>query len=302
MKKIIGLSCGRKNQFCEALLKEAAMGAEEFGVETEIIRAMELRVKPCTGCEACSMAMAKGKEARCVIKDDDVEWILEKVLVEDCGLIVSVPVYHLRANGYFEIIHERMLPTMFRNPQILKKTRVGGIISVGGGEPEWTPLGLTSANIFVQHSRKLVDQIQVNFVGRPGAVLMRPEYIERARELGRRVARSMRMPIEEVKYMGEDKDVSCPVCHCNIVQVFEKLPDVYCPVCWVHGAIYSDGNDMKVKWSEEDGKHPRFSEYGVSTHLQLIKSLQMKFFTEDQEKVKERMPKYKSYGNMIKSS
>jgi hypothetical protein len=28
MKKIIGLSCGRNNEFCEALLKEAAMGAE----------------------------------------------------------------------------------------------------------------------------------------------------------------------------------------------------------------------------------------------------------------------------------
>jgi len=301
-KRIIGLSCGRVNGNSEILLKEALMGAEEIGVGSEIIRAMELRVKPCTGCEACSMAMAKGKEARCVIKDDDVEWILEKVLVEDCGLIVSVPVYHLRVNGYFEIINERMLPTMFRNPWILEKTRVGAIISVGGGEPEWTPLGLTTANIFVQHTRKLVDQIQVNFVGRPGAVLMRPEYIERARELGRRVARSMMMPIGEVKYMGEDKDVSCPVCHCNVVQVFEKLPDVYCPVCWVHGAIYSDGNDMKVKWSEEDAKHPRFSEYGVSTHLKLIKSLQMKFFTEDQEKVKERMPKYASYGNIIKPS
>ncbi|MGD0916853.1 MAG: flavodoxin family protein, partial [Thermodesulfobacteriota bacterium] len=159
----------------EILLKEALMGAEEIGVESEIIRAMELRVKPCTGCEACSMAMARGKESRCAIKDDDVEWILEKVLVENCGLIVSTPLYHLRANSYFEIINERMLPTMFRNPQILKKTRVGGIICVGGGEPEWTPLGLTSANIFVQHTRKLVDQIQVNYVGRPGAVLARPK-------------------------------------------------------------------------------------------------------------------------------
>ena len=40
MKKIIALSCGRKNQFCETLIKAAAMGAEELGVETEIIRAM----------------------------------------------------------------------------------------------------------------------------------------------------------------------------------------------------------------------------------------------------------------------
>jgi multimeric flavodoxin WrbA len=299
-KKIIGLSCGRLNGNSEILLKEALMGAEEAGVESEIIRTMELRVKPCTGCEACSMAMAKGKEARCAIKDDDVEWILEKVLVEDCGLIVSSPLYHLRANGNFECIGERMLPTMFRNPNILKKTRVGGIISVGGGEPEWTPLGLTTINIFMQHSRKLVDQMQVNFVGRPGAVLMRPEYMNRARELGRNVAKAMLIPIEDVKYASKDSQVSCPVCHCNVLQVFDKLPEVYCPVCWVKGTVSLDAGTMKVTWDEESARYPRFSERGVSTHLDLIKKLQMKFFTEDIEKVKGLMPKYAAYGKIIK--
>ena len=299
-KKIIGLSCGRKNGNSEILLKEALMGAEELGVESEIIRAMELRVKPCTGCESCSIAMSRGKEARCAIKDDDVPWILEKTLVEDCGLIVSGPVYHLRANSYFEIIHERMLPTMFRHPEVLKKTRVGAIISVGGGEPEWTPLGLTSMNIFVQHSRILVDQMQVNYVGRPGAVLMQKKYLKQARELGRRTARAMMMPIEQVKFVGDETEVSCPVCHCNVLKVPEKLPNVFCPVCWVKGVITLDGDKMKVRWGEENAKYPRFSERGVFTHLELIKNLQTKFYTEDLEKVKERVKKYVSYGRIIK--
>jgi multimeric flavodoxin WrbA len=298
-KKIIGLSCGRKNGNSEILLKEALMGAEELGVESEIIRAMELRVKPCTGCESCSIAMTKGKEARCAIKDDDVPWILEKVLVEDCGLIVSSPIYHLRANGYFEIIAERMLPTMFRHPEILRKTRVGGIICVGGGEPEWTPLGLTSMNIFVQHTRVLVDQMQANYVGRPGAVLVEEKYLKRARELGRNVAKAMMMPIEQVKFVGDETEVSCPVCHCNVLKVPEKLRNVFCPVCWVKGVITLDGGEMKVRWDEEGANYPRFSEPGVSTHLELIKKLHMKFYTEDQEKVKERIEKYASYGKII---
>ncbi|NVL91386.1 MAG: flavodoxin family protein [Desulfobacterales bacterium] len=299
-KKIIGLSCGRVNGNSEILLKEACMGAEELGVESEIIRAMELRVKPCKGCEACAMAMARGKEARCAIKDDDVPWILEKTLVEDCGLIVSAPVYHLRSNGYFEIIGERMLPTMFRHPEILKKTRVGAIISVGGGEPEWTPLGLTTINIFVQHTRILVDEMQVNFVGRPGAILMKEEDIQRARELGQNVARAMMMPIEEVKFVGDETDVACPVCHCNVLKVPEKLPDVYCPVCWVQGTIYYDGTKMKVKWNEENIKVPRFSPKFVGKHLDLVIELHKKFFTEDQDKVKELRKKYISYGKIIK--
>jgi multimeric flavodoxin WrbA len=299
-KKIMGLSCGRKNGNSEILLKEALMGAEELGVASEIIRAMELRVKPCTGCESCSIAMSRGKEARCAIKDDDVPWILEKTLVEDCGLIVSGPVYHLRANSYFEMIHERMLPTIFRHPEVLKKTMVGAIISVGGGEPEWTPLGLTSMNIFVQHSRILVDQMQANYVGRPGAVLMQEKYLKRARELGRRVARAMMMPIEQVKFVGDETEVSCPVCHCDVVKIPKKLPNVFCPVCWVKGVITLDGDKMKVGWDEEDAKYPRFSERGVFTHLELIKDLQTKFYTEDLEKVKERIKKYVSYGRIIK--
>src|SRR4030042_7218851 len=76
-KKIIGLSCGRVNGNSEILLKEALMGAEEIGVQSEIIRAMEPRAKSCTGCAACAMAMARGKESRCAIKADDVEWMLE---------------------------------------------------------------------------------------------------------------------------------------------------------------------------------------------------------------------------------
>lgn len=63
MKKTVGLSCGRKYGNSEILLKEAFIGAEELGVESEIIRAMELRVKPCIGCETCSMSLSKGGPA-----------------------------------------------------------------------------------------------------------------------------------------------------------------------------------------------------------------------------------------------
>ena len=52
-RKIIAMSCGSKNGFCESYIKAAAIGAEEFGVETEIIRASELTVKPCRACHTC---------------------------------------------------------------------------------------------------------------------------------------------------------------------------------------------------------------------------------------------------------
>ncbi|MFC1945746.1 flavodoxin family protein [Chloroflexota bacterium] len=299
-KKVIALSCGRKNGNGELLLKEALMAAEELGVAHEIIHAMDLRVKPCRGCETCTMAMARGEEARCSIRDDDMEWILERTLVDDAALIVACPVYHQRANGYFEIINERMLPTMFRHPEILKKTRVGAIISSGGGAADGTSLALSTMNIFVQHTRKLVDQMQTNYCGSVGTVLMHDEYVERARRLGQNVARAMQMPIEEVRYAGEQKAVACPVCHCDVVQVPAGFPDVYCPVCWVRGVVEFDSGKLTVQWNEEDASHPRYSEYGIGKHLEMIAGLQEKYFKEDRPVITERAGRYMGYGNYIR--
>ena len=261
-KKIIGLSMGRKNGNCETLLHAAALGAEEFGINVEIIRAIELRIKPCVGCGSCTMALTRGKIAECSIKDDDVPWIMEKTVLEDNGLILAVPVYHLRNSGAFMVIAERLHPTMFSHLEILKKNKVGGIISVGGSD--WTQFGLSGANIWMLHHRRIVDQVQFNFGIRDNTAM------ERARELGRNVARAMSMPIEEVSFTGDRTPVECPVCHCNILQVPQDLPQVVCPVCFVHGVIAVDNGKMKINWKEEEIKKHRFSEYGVFEHLDMI--------------------------------
>ncbi len=328
MKKIIGLSCGSKNGFCDTFIKEAAMGAEEFGVETEIIRAMSLRVLSCTSCGACN------KTNKCTLKDD-VDWILEKTCVEDCALIIAVPCYHVRANAYFTAINERMNHIFSRDLTILKKTRVGAIIGVGGsGYDGWTSLNLPMVDIFMQHTRKVVDRIQVNNCAirefnRWDRTDMTPvtqkarvtdmdysemwttwgpqdERIEfykkslaRARQVGRNVAKAMSAPIEQAEYLGEKSGVECPVCHSNILHVHEDLPYVACPTCAVRGEIIIENSKMKVRWNEEDVKVPRFSYEGVVHHMEWIGQHyggQDAYF----KAIKELTTKHRSYGKIIK--
>lgn len=300
MKKIIGLSTGRKNGNSEALLKAAAMGAGELGVETEIIRAMDLRVLPCRGCFACSISTNVNVKP-CVL-DDDVCWILEKTMVEDAGLIVSVPCYHLRANAYFEAIGERTNHVFLMHPEVLERNKPGAIIAVGNSPHWWTPLILTTINIFVQHTRILIDQMEVGYAMELGSVLRHKAAIERAKQLGRNVAKALSMPKEEWKYMGEESAVSCPVCHCDVVQVPEDLPDVYCPVCWVHGVIKNDGNGkMKVEWNMEEANHPRFSSYGVKEHYDFVVQRSAEDYsylaTDD---AKRMIKEFKAYGKIIR--
>jgi multimeric flavodoxin WrbA len=299
VKKIIGLSCGRKNGNSEFFLKAAAMGAEEFGVTTEIIRAMALKVLPCNMCRGCA------ETHKCVLKDD-VDWILEKTMVEDAALIVAAPCYHIRANGYFMCINERMNHVFAGDMNVLKKTRVGAIISVGGsGYEGWTSLTLPTINIFLQETRVLVDQIQINYTAARGYAVApeRKESLERAKELGRNVARAMSMPIEEVKYVGEDTPVSCPVCHCNILYVPDKLPHVACPVCWVRGVISSSGDSMNVDWNREDSAHPRFSHDTIEHHVHWIGDrAKIEMAALAQPETQEMVKRFSAYGTIIQPS
>jgi multimeric flavodoxin WrbA len=300
MKKIIALSCGRKNRFTESLIKEAAMGAEELGIETEIIRAMSLKVLPCRGCDDRCV-----KSGKCWQKDD-VEWILEKICVEDAALIVGVPCYHIRANAYFSCIHERMNHVFIHNWQIMEKTRVGAVIGVGGGGYDsWTSYTLPMVDIFIQHTRKVVDRMQVNFCAlkewnlwartdtTPRASTVRVtdipydemwtafgpqddriefyrKALARARQLGQNVAKAMSVPIEDVEYVGERSGVECPVCHANILHVHEDLPHVWCPTCAVRGEIVIENGKMKVRWNEADAKLPRFSLEADQHHVEWL--------------------------------
>jgi hypothetical protein len=93
--------------------------------------------------------------------------------------------------------------------------------------------------------------------------------MERAKEMGRNVARAMNMPIEEVKYMGEEAGVACPLCHCNILGVEENLPYVVCPICNIRGTITDNNGNMKVEWNNEDLAQPRFCMESFLHHFQM---------------------------------
>jgi len=306
------------------------MGAEELGVKTEIIRAMGLKVLPCNGCNAC-MRPDKGV---CVLKDD-VEWILQKTCLEDAALIIAVPCYHVRANGYFTCINERMNHLFFGKPEVTKKANVGALIGVGGsGYDGWTSLNMPMVDIFVQHTRKVVDKMQVNFCAVKewnlwlredmtpvtqktrvtdipyedmwtafGPQIDRVEFFKkalvRARQLGRNVARAMEKPVEEAPYLGEKSGVACPVCHNNILHVHEDLPYVACPVCAVRGEIVIDSGKMKVNWNMEDAKVPRFSYEGEVHHVEWLGK---HYFANPQynQAVEAIMQGYKDYGTFIR--
>ena len=295
-KKIIGLSCGRKNGNSEHFLKSALMAAEEEGIQSEIIRAMDLKVLPCNSCWSCM------KTGRCA--KDDADWILEHTMLSDTAIIVSAPVSHLRSNSYLMILAEKMNHLFVRKPDIFERRRVGAAISVGGsGYDGWTSLGLTSINLFLQHFTTLVDQVQVDHCASVGAALTpdNERAIERCRRLGKNVAQAAQLPFEKWKYMGEESAVSCPVCHCNVIYVEKDLPEIMCPTCEVHGTVSARDGKLSVEWNPEDVREPRFSTPKEVHHLEWI----TRHEREEEPRqislpeVQEKIRRYNAYGRLI---
>jgi multimeric flavodoxin WrbA len=282
---ILGLHCGRRMGNSEILLKEALMGAEEAsGAEVEIIRLMDLTIKPCTGCEACSVRRSKGLDMECVMKDDHMEFLLGKLLQCD-ALILSTPVYILTPPGFLKMIGDRV----FRHAWAPIQPKVGGLIFVGG--TDWVDLAFPVAMAVLPRKVKVVDRMVVTYMPRPAQVLLSDETLARARKLGRRVAEAMRKPIEEVGYEGEGTE-TCPLCHSNLLSI--RGSSVVCPVCDVRGTIELRGGELKVIYSEEELQKSRWGEWGTRKHHEEIRQ-GFQRFEENRERVRERISKYRDY-------
>jgi multimeric flavodoxin WrbA len=294
--KVFGLSCGRKMGNSEVLVKAALMGAEEAGAEVEIMRLMDLDIKPCRGCENCTAKMAKGEPAECVIKDDDLSFVAEK-FGECNGLILGAPVYFLAPPGYLKVLTDRMIPWEINATVAAakngEKKRPVGFISVGGGNESWTPMGISLMKLLTFTEFTTVDQLQVTEAGRPAQILLDERIIEKARTLGWRVAQAAAGPAEAMTFMGDDPGL-CPVCRSNLIAHLRHGSTVECPICGAAGTLKLDGDNLVMILDEESLKSNRCTLEGRLHHFLEIKEIHERYYANLDE-VKRKADKYKSY-------
>jgi multimeric flavodoxin WrbA len=294
----------------EVLLKEALMAAEEVGVEVELLRLHDLNIKPCSGCASCvqgKRGLIFGGSGECAIRDDDMP-IFDEKLWECDGLIISMPVFIYQPPGYLKVLADRCGPSHDQAfvieaakisggsgvDQRIFKPRVGGFLSVGGApHRDWGSLGLPLMHSFTFPMEiKIVDMHQVSAAAIQGQVTMNEAAIERARTLGRNVARSMGQPQDQLEYFGDDPGM-CPVCHCNAMILRPDQP-VECAVCGITGELRVESGKTSIVFSPEEQAKSRLTLAGKRTHFFEIMDVQREF---DQYKaeVRERMRKYRDY-------
>ncbi len=281
------------------------MRAEELGAKVSLLNLHDYHIKPCTGCESCTVKFTQKNEApECVYKNaDDMDSIMNQWLDAD-GIIVAVPAYSFMPAGIYRVFADRHLayePNFHKQVgnQKFFKHRVGAIISNGGSTRSWMSFALESTQItMLTQDIKVVDQLMVHRAPRPGQVVLDKTALERARKLGENVVTGIR-DYENVEYLGE-KDLGwCPICHSNVLSLGQPHWNsegyvIECPVCHCGGDIEKD-SDGKWKFViQENGQEKSMMDgRGAKDHFFEIRETMQKFY-ENRELIRKEMKKYTS--------
>jgi multimeric flavodoxin WrbA len=271
--KVLGLCGGRRLGNSEILVKEALMAAEEAGAEVEVIRLMDLHINPALG-------EGEGK-----IAGDDAAFLNKKIVASD-GIIFGAPVYSLTAPGITMLMRDRVA---IRH-SVVPKPQIGALIAVGG--TDWVALALPTMYLLLPQGQvKLVDQMLLPFTSYLGIVVLDKEALARAHRLGANVARSITLPTENVKYLG-DEYAACPICQQNLLKI--KGNSVECPICDIRGKLEIEGSVIKVVFTVDDLKTYRWGQPGLDRHSQILKRVNNVDAAKKAE-IQEKVQKYASY-------
>ncbi len=280
--KVLGISMGRKNQNCDIVVKQALMAAEEAGADVKFINTMNMEISHCRGCGACSAGLSKGKQIRCILKDDYLT--LENEVLEADGIILAAPVYSIAPTGQlvnffgrFGAAHDLAGATMEQerrekegieplDPRLFKKHYVA-YISVGGAHtPNWVSMGLPNMYMFGMSTvMKTVGQIDAYDMGQRTNPVFDKPFMDNVAGLGKHLAESIGKNFDDVSWYGEEG--VCPVCHNKLISYTKgKGTEVECPLCGIYGKLSVEDGEVKVSFSDAEKKRARNTLAGLYEH------------------------------------
>lgn len=192
MKITAFLGSPRAGGNTDILTERVLEGAREAGWETETVALRKLTIRECTGCEKC---WTKGTPC---VQTDDMGALYDTIAASDI-LLFATPVYWYAPTAIMKAFIDRLVP--FNRPDGRPLTKGKGAILVTAYEEEGAvaaePLIRMFEMSFDYLELRLLDKLVADGVGPKGAVLQKPEVLELARMVGRRLG-EWAGPVENV--------------------------------------------------------------------------------------------------------
>jgi len=243
----LGLSCGANDGSAEILLKSALQAAEQCGASVELVRLHDLHLS-LTG------------------EPDDGEWLWERLVACD-ALVVSTPIISRTVSAVLKLAIDRLLGPKadaafvermielrregaelklpFKLDDRVLKSRVAGFIAVGGSlTSQWKSLAMPilHTTAFSMHMA-VADQRVFGGAGTPRSIVLEPDALALAAQLGRNVAEQIGVEHDDVEFRGEEG--LCPLCHLDVIVLTGR--NVECATCGARGKL---NDDVHVRWTD----------------------------------------------------
>lgn len=256
--KILGISLGSPNGSNDCMCKEALMGAKEVGAEVEFIHALDLDIKHCTGCCACSIGLVTGKGNRCIL-NDDFNWLLDKIYDAD-GIFWSIPIFEKGASGLFHTITDRFGPRMDRGMNVIAtkigeetgapkpdprflQDKVTSYIGIGGSD--WATRVQCDAGMqALTPMWKVIDNAVYPW---SKTIIMDDKKVAEIRQYGRNLAEAAK-DMAAAKYQGEPG--VCPHCHSRNFFLDTDATKAVCCLCGAEGEIKVENGKLSFHYPE----------------------------------------------------
>lgn len=180
MKLSAFLGSPRADGNTDIITSHVIEGAGEVGTDCLSFALRSLKIHPCIGCERCWE-----RDRPCIF--DDGTTALYRAISESDVLVFATPVYWYGPTATMKAFIDRLV--VFNRPQGRPLIQDKGAILVMAYEEE----GPAAAEPLIKMFRmsfdylglRLIDQIVVDGVGPKGAVLLRPDALRRAHDVGR---------------------------------------------------------------------------------------------------------------------
>jgi multimeric flavodoxin WrbA len=280
--KILALNGSfRKNGNTEILLKQALMGAESEGASVEMIRLTDYKIQPCRGCGLCLF-----RENVCQVQDDDVPFIFSKV--DECdGMILGAPCYFLELTAVVKQLIDRCWILGHKIGKIGKPATVIVPYATRG----WIPYVSLQSNILLNiMGLTKINEITICTQG-ISEVVLDPEAMDSAREIGREIARATKK--KDFTYKG-DPGV-CPSCHDWLFRILKDRETVECPTCGVRGKLSLREGKISVTFEEKAWADSRFRPDVAYNHFTYHIAPSKDYFLRTKEERKLKTQKFREY-------
>jgi multimeric flavodoxin WrbA len=186
MKKVLGvIGSPRKNGNTHVLVSKILEGMHNEGISTEIIFLNDLLIKECDGCHVC------WKNEKCV-KKDDMSNLYEKIIESDV-IVFGTPVYWYGPTALMKGFIDRFV--YFNGPKNRKKIKDKLAVIAVPFEEENDETVAPVVSFFEKSLNflgiKLIGKIIAPGVTKRGEVKKKKEYMDKAYELGKKVAKTI---------------------------------------------------------------------------------------------------------------